>query len=331
MIHIKNLTKKYPIRGKRSSWKTGLAEALMFREKEYLTALDNVSLHIRMGEILGILGPNGAGKTTLLKVIAGFLLPDSGSVSVNGYDIIKNRHEVRTSCNFLRAGGWVIFDYKYPINKLLMFWGVFLGLGLNESKKRVDYVLESVGLMDKKKEYVENLSFGMRQKLNLARCLMVPRPIYLMDEPTTNIDPYSANFIRGFIKNKLTADATTVVLATHNLWEAEMICDRVIILYEGKVLMIGSSEEIKNRIASETAILKLDSISKDVLNRISSLNFVVDVVRKDDFIKIYGREMRKNLPVILKICENSKITYVDVIEPSLNEIFIQLMEKKDAE
>jgi len=331
MIKIKNLVKKYPIVNPNKNLKQHLKEALKLEKKSLLTALDDVSFDVKKGEIFGVLGPNGAGKTTLLKVLAGFLLPEGGTVSVNGFDVIRERHEVRTSCNFLRAGGWVIFDYKFKISTMLKYWGVFLGLPLSEAKERVNYTLEKVGLLDKKDDYVENLSYGMRQKLNLARCLMTYRPIYLMDEPTTNIDPYSADFIRRFIQTELRREGATTVLATHNLWEAEQICDRIAILMGGKILTIGTVDEIKLKYALDTAVIQIKPITDDIRKKIKALGFVGDVVPKSDFVMIYGKDLKKNICEILEICyeSKSKITYLDIIKPSLNEVFIQLMRDKN--
>lgn len=108
---------------------------------------------------------------------------------------------MRTSVNILMSGGWVVFDYKLSIYNNLKFWGVAGGLRLDEVKKRIEDVLKIVGLDDKKDDFPENLSAGLRQKMNLARCLLSDRPVYLLDEPTSNVDPYSAEFIRKFIKD----------------------------------------------------------------------------------------------------------------------------------
>lgn len=297
------------------------------KEKLYVEALDDIGFDVKKGEILGILGPNGAGKTTLLKVVAGFLLPENGNVSVNGFDIVEERNSVRTSCSFLRAEGWIIFDYKYPIYKNLEYWAVFMGLGLGEARKRIDPVLKDVGLYEKRTDYPENLSAGMRQKLNLARCLLAPRPIFLLDEPTANIDPYSANFLRKFFKERLRALRTTTLLATHNLWEAEMICDRVAILHKGKLLMIGSTSELKDKLGEEMAFIGLGACSKDVRKEVESLEFITGVKRTDKGLQVYGRGLKVNILEVLDICrEHCVVKSLEIKEPSLNEVFIQLIE-----
>lgn len=238
MIKIKNLTKRYKITSKKK-W--------LLRKPDYLTALNNVNFDIKSGEIFGVLGPNGAGKTTLLKIIAGLLIPEKGRVKINSYDIYRNRNEIRNSVNFLMSSGWVIFDYKLSISFNLKFWGMMHGLSSENIDKKIDKVLNLVGLREKKNEFIENLSSGMRQKVNLARCLLVERSIYLLDEPTIGIDAISANFIREFIKNKLKKHGRTLVLATHNLWEAEELCDRFAILHKGNLLFSGRFSELKKK------------------------------------------------------------------------------------
>lgn len=332
MIEIHNLTKCYPLRDRNTNWKTAFAEGIGLRKPQTIRALDNINVEIEQGEIIGILGPNGAGKTTALKVIAGFLIPEEGEVRVNGCDIISERKKVRVSCNFLRSGGWVIFDYKYPIHRLLEFWGIFMGLRKKEARERIDGVLETVGLIDKKTDFPEHLSAGMRQKLNLARCLMVPRPVYLLDEPTANIDPYSGDFIRKFVKDKLAKEGTTIVLATHNLWEAEMMCDRIVILDKGKVLKIGPAAEIKKAVGEESVVLELESLPEGLLQEIQELSFVVDLRQKEKVLKVYGKDLHRNVFQILDVCNKyTTPKHISMQEPSLNEIFVQLIGEANKE
>ncbi|HIK00939.1 TPA: ABC transporter ATP-binding protein [archaeon] len=231
MIKTTNLTKRYPLPGKMG----------------FVTALNRVSLEIKEGEIYGLVGPNGAGKTTLLKTIAGLLIPEKGTVSVNGKDIIEDREQVRGSIEFLMSSGWIIFDYKLPLNFNLKYWGVMQGLGLNEAEKKAEEVLKLIGLGEYADASPENLSAGMRQKLNIARILLTEKPIYLLDEPTTGLDAVSANFTRNFIKKNLKKHDRTIIMATHNLWEAEELCDRIGILNKGKLLFSGTIAELKKK------------------------------------------------------------------------------------
>lgn len=326
-IEIKDITKKYRI-SKNDDWKKKLKRSLKIESQDYLTALNKISLSIKKGEIFGILGPNGAGKTTLIKILAGLLLPENGKAAINGYDIFKDRKKVRTSVNILMSGGWIIFDYKLSIYNNLKFWGVAEGVKLGEIKKRTGEVLKIVGLYDRKDDFPENLSAGLRQKMNLARCLLSDRPIYLLDEPTSNVDPYSAEFIRKFIK-EMKKDGKTIVLATHNLWEAEMLCDRIAILNRGNILTMDETEKIKKRIGKEILTVELEKITPELIREISLFSFVEKVIEEKNKLKIYG-SIKKNVPGLIDTCrKHTNIIGVDIKESSLNDVFIQLITEKE--
>ncbi|MBU3902248.1 MAG: ATP-binding cassette domain-containing protein, partial [Candidatus Thermoplasmatota archaeon] len=322
------ITKKYRIREKGYNWKKNLKQLLKIEKQDYLTALNKVSFSVKKGEIFGILGPNGAGKTTLIKILAGLLLPENGKAAIKSYDIFKEREKVRTSVNILMSGGWVVFDYKLSIYNNLKFWGVAGGLRLDEVKKRIEDVLKIVGLDDKRDDFPENLSAGLRQKMNLARCLLSDRAIYLLDEPTSNVDPYSAEFIRKFIKD-MKKDGKTVVLATHNLWEAEMLCDRIAILNRGNVLVLDETERIKKRIGKEVLTVDLEKITPGLVKEISSFPFVEKVIEEKNRLNVYGK-IKKNMPVLIDTCrKHTNIIGVDMKESSLNGVFIQLITEKE--
>jgi ABC-2 type transport system ATP-binding protein len=326
-IEIENITKKYRI-SKGFNWKKNLKQLLKMEKPDYLTALNKVSFSVKKGEIFGILGPNGAGKTTLIKILAGLLLPENGKAAINNYDLIKDREKVRTSVNILMSGGWIIFDYKLSIYNNLKFWGVAEGLRLSEVKKRIEEVLKIVGLEDKKDDFPENLSAGLRQKMNLARCLLSDRPIYLLDEPTSNVDPYSSEFIRKFIR-EMKKDGKTVVLATHNLWEAEMLCDRIAILNRGSILILDETRAIKERIGKEILTVELEKITPGIIRGISSFGFVEKVIEEKNILKIYGN-IKRNMPVVIDLCRKyTNIISVDMKESSLNDVFLQLITEKE--
>lgn len=327
-IKIENITKKYKIRGKNHTWKKHLQQTLKIEEPEYLTALKNINFSVNAGEIFGILGPNGAGKTTLIKILAGLLLPENGTATVNDYDVFKDREKVRTSVNILMSGGWIIFDYKLSIYNNLKFWGVTEGVRLSEVKERVEDVLKTVDLYDRKDDFPENLSAGLRQKMNLARCLLSDRPIYLLDEPTANVDPYSAGFIRDYIL-KMKGEGKTIILATHNLWEAEMLCDRIAILNKGEILALDKTESVKKRIGTEVLIIKLGKNSPTLIKEIASFDFVGNIVDKEDILEIYG-SVKKHVPKIIDVCrKHTNVISVDMKESSLNDVFIQLITEKE--
>ncbi len=340
MIEVENVVKKYPIKREARNWRDALAKTFKRKKMTDMTALYKVCMDVQKGEIVGILGPNGAGKTTLIKILAGLLLPDEGRATVNYYDVVKHRKNVRTSVNLLRSGGWIMFDYKLSVYNNLKYWGIVQGLGWKDIKSKIREALEVVRLADKINEYPENLSAGMRQKMGLALCLLSDRPIYLLDEPTANVDPYSANFIREFIRDELAGNGKTVVLATHNLWEAEMICDRIAILLKGCVVMFDSTEVIKRRREGGYILINVLNLSDRLVDDISTLDFVRSVFPKSVRgtegegqyqLEIHG-DVEEHLQEILEVClVYTEVESMETKDASLNDIFMEMMERIDSD
>lgn len=340
MIEVANIFKRYPIRGNGYKWRNGLLNKLTGRKAHELTALYNVTLDVKPGEIVGILGPNGAGKTTLIKILAGLLIPEEGRASVNYYDVINNRNKVRTSVNLLRSGGWVMFDYKLSVYNNLKYWGIVQGLGWNEIKPRIREILDIVRLEDKINEYPENLSAGMRQKMCLALCLLCDRPVYLLDEPTANIDPFTANFIRDFVRRKIAGSGKTVLLATHNLWEAEMICDRIAILLKGCVILFDRTEIIKARRRGGYIIINVLELTDELINELQTLHYVRAVYpgcirgpKGDEQyqVEIHG-DVEEHMQELLEVClSHGEVVSMETKDPSLNDIYMEMMEAIEAD
>ncbi len=330
MIELECIWKSYKIRNPEYDFRKNRA-AEKFID---IDALRGIYLNIDKREVFGLLGPNGAGKTTLIKVIAGLLMPDRGEGTINGYDLFKQRDAVRTSVNLLRSGDWVIFDYKLSLVHNLRYWGAVMGVPWKDLDEIIDDVLKGLDLYSKRKEYPENLSAGMRQKLSLARCMLVNRPIYLLDEPTANIDPISANFIRLFARHGLAKMGKTVLLATHNLWEAEMICDKIMIIKDGDTVIQGPKDLIKQKKGEEYALLSVEAMSNALLEKLNALPFVEKInpievpeqLSEVHHLQVFG-EIKMNLQeLILAASSETTVVRVELKEPNLNEIFFRLME-----
>jgi ABC-2 type transport system ATP-binding protein len=327
MIEVENVFKRYPVRGEGYDWRNALIKAITRKKGDELTALYNVSIDVQEGEIVGVLGPNGAGKTTLIKILAGLLIPDEGCATV-------------TSVNLLRSGGWVMFDYKLTVYNNLKYWGIVQGLSWNEIDPKIKEVLGIVRLEDKINEFPEGLSAGMRQKMCLALSLLSDRPVYLLDEPTANMDPYSANFIREFVRDELAGSGKTVLLATHNLWEAEMICNRIAILLKGCVVLFDSTEVIKGRREGGYISINVFKLTDGLIDDLSSLGFVKSVLpgcvrgpKGDEQyqIEIHGN-VEEHLQELLEICfAHTEVVSLETKDPSLNEIFMEMMERIDSD
>lgn len=196
-------------------------------------ALKGVDLSIRQGEFFGLLGPNGAGKTTLINSILGLVKPNSGFIHVMGYDIRKDPIAAK---RYLGLSPQEINIHAYfPVGKVMEFQGGFYGLSLQESKTRGEKLLKRFGLWEKRKVGRFRLSGGMQRRLMIARALMGKPKILILDEPTAGIDVELRHELWEFLKN-LNSDGTTILLTTHYIEEAELLCERVGIIHQGKIV-----------------------------------------------------------------------------------------------
>ncbi len=215
-----------------------------FARAGQVTGLAGVSLEVRHGEIFGLLGPNGAGKTTLLKILACLILPTEGSAVVNGARIGAEDRAVKQSIGFVTSDERS-FYWRLTGAENLAFFASLYGLGPAEALGRSRQLIESMELAAVAATQFMNYSSGMKQRLAIARALLHDPPILCLDEPTRSLDPIAAKHLRRFVAERLCRDrGKTVILATHNLQEAEELCGRLAILDRGRVLRKGSVAEI---------------------------------------------------------------------------------------
>jgi ABC-2 type transport system ATP-binding protein len=205
-------------------------------------ALRGLDLNIARGEVHGLLGPNGAGKTTLCRILATVLLPSSGSVRVLGYDVTRQATAVRRSIGVVFGGDRGLYP-RLTARQNLRFWAALHGLPSAQGRAVGDRLLERVGLSERADERVEHYSRGMRQRLHLARGLVGDPALLLLDEPTSGMDPVAAIEFRTFV-TELRDEGRTLLLATHNMAEAQQLCDRVTLIDQGCALATGSPERL---------------------------------------------------------------------------------------
>ncbi|HEY4717161.1 MAG TPA: ABC transporter ATP-binding protein [bacterium] len=209
------------------------------------TAVNGLNLEVKKGEVFGLLGPNGAGKTTTFKIIAGLLLPTSGTVLVKEHDILKDPVGAKQLIGFIP-------DRPYLYEKLTGFeFMQFIGdlRSLKDSKERIDYILDLFELFSWKNELIEGYSHGMKQRLTFAASLLHRPPVLIVDEPVVGLDPKGARLIKGIFQ-KMREEGRTILMSTHILEIAEELCDRIAIMNEGGLIAIGTLDEIR-RIANE--------------------------------------------------------------------------------
>ena len=239
IIETFNLTKRYP------QIKRYHEIIIHPFQKREITALDGVNIRVERGEVFGLLGPNGAGKTTLIKTLCTLLLPNEGTALVNGYDIVKEEREVKRSIGYV-VNDERSFYWRLTGRQNLEFFAILNNLAPDQANRRIEEVLRLVGLEANGDKRVKDYSTGMKQKLAIARGMLSDPEVLFLDEPTRSLDPMIAKSLREFIKRNIAeGQGKTVFLSTHNLGEAEELCDRLAIIDRGKIKACGTLDEMK--------------------------------------------------------------------------------------
>ncbi|MHB8585045.1 MAG: ABC transporter ATP-binding protein [Thermoplasmatota archaeon] len=216
-------------------------------------ALDGVNLEVRQGELFGLLGPNGAGKTTLVKILATLLLPTSGEAYVDGFDVRTDSDAIRQKLGVVLGGERALY-WRLTGRENLWYFAQLYNIPSNVAKAKAANVLEIVGLSDRADDRVENYSKGMKQRLHIARGLLTDPQILLLDEPTIGLDPHAARTLRELIRALVREQGRTVVLTTHYMYEADELSDRIAILHRGKVVALGTPQDLKRDYGSSGMI-----------------------------------------------------------------------------
>jgi ABC-2 type transport system ATP-binding protein len=293
-----------------------------------LVAVDDVSFTVREGEIFGLLGPNGAGKTTSINMICGVLKPDGGRVLIGGKDIWLESKAVKRHLGVVPQEIAVYEDLSARDN--LNFWASLYGLSGAELRSRVNEALTLVGLSDRACDRVKGFSGGMKRRLNLCMGLLHQPKVLLLDEPTVGIDPQARLNILDVVRRVATA-GTTVLYTTHYMDEAQELCDRIAIIDHGKILTVGTLEEL-TRLAGEAEVLRLtgpfdDPSARDRLNDLEG----VRVLKADGRLAVLsvdsdGPGLLSVLPTIL--AADLGVEDVSIQQPNLQSVFISLTGKE---
>jgi len=213
-----------------------------------IRALDELSFHIKQGEIYGLIGPNGAGKTTALRMISTLILPTSGNVEIFGLDAVNQAGEVRKIISYLpeEAGAYPnLSGWEY-----LKFMAKFYTKNASELEKIINEAAKISGLADRLKDKAKTYSKGMKRRLLVARALMTRPKLAVLDEPASGLDVLHAYYVRGIIKTYVKEHGVTVLLSSHNMLEVEYLCDRVALVNKGKIVVEGKSDELKQKYES---------------------------------------------------------------------------------
>lgn len=232
----------------------GVTKIFKERHGRTVTALNQVTVSVGRGEIFALLGPNGAGKTTLLKILASLMIPDSGQVRIFGQDLAKNEDRVKPWISFTQSEERS-FYWRLTGRQNLEFFAALYGLNSREARRRIAHVAKVFGIEDLEKPYQE-YSTGTKNRLALARSLLVEARLLLMDEPTRSLDPAAAAHWRALIRKSTAEHGLTVLFTSHNTTEVEGLADRMAILCDGKVAACGSLQELRSQAGLEGAGLE---------------------------------------------------------------------------
>lgn len=291
---------------------------------EDLTAVDNLNLNIDKGEIFGLLGPNGAGKTTTVLILSTVIKPSSGTAVVGGYDVRKNPNDVRKLIGICFQEPkllWVSAPWD-----VLNWHAKVCGLSTQERKRRVKQVLKDVNMWNSRGKRVHGLSGGMKKRVEIAKILIQRPEIAFVDEPTAQIDVVGKHKIWNMIR-ELRDEGSTIILATNELYEADVLSDRVSIMHKGKMLVCDTPKTLKDSIPGGdiVEIQAEKEVSKEVLQDLDSLQEVVDLaVLKPNNLKVHLNRVEEIVPQIMELFvkKGVQVRSIHMSEPSLDDVFV---------
>ena len=294
------------------------------------TAVDEIEFEVYRGEIFGFLGPNGAGKTTTQRMLTSLLTPTGGSIRIDQKDITQYTREVKSIVGMVPEESNVYNELTAWDN--LMFTGQLYRIPRKERKKNAQELLELFGLWEKKNIKVENYSKGMKRRLSIAMGVIHQPQVLFLDEPTPGLDPRSARTIRELIKD-LNKNGCTIFLTTHQIEEANQLCDRIAIIDHGRIAVIDSPENLKTRIKGVQSVeISLEATttqksSKEYGSDFPQLPGVRNVIKIGDKWRLYTDDPTNLLSTLFKYAENNQahIITLNTLTPSLEEVYLDII------
>jgi len=308
--------------------KTIVVDGLTKRFNEVL-AVDNVSFEAEEGESFGLVGANGAGKTTTLLLLATVLNPDSGSATICGHSILRQRDEVRKSIGIVFEE--MSLDIQLSGRENLDFHARMYHLPKEIREERVAEVLEVVGLRDKAEIQVKDYSGGMQRQLEIARSMLTHPRVLLLDEPTVGLDVQTRRFLWGYVRELNRQQGVTVLLATHYIEEADYLCDRVGIMDKGRIITIDTPQGLKDSIGKNVISLRLDSQShEDSARLFGRLPWVKKLQENNGLLELTLSKEDINLADIAKLAKENglAISSMHLRKPSLEDVFLHYAGKQ---
>ena len=295
-------------------------------------AVDNLSFVIEEGEVFGLLGPNGAGKTTTIRMLAGLISPSKGSAKVKGFTVGSDSLKVRETVGILTENP-SLYERLTAFENMDFFAEAY---GLSDQQKKQDRIkqlLTFFGLWERRNARVATFSKGMKQKLAIARALVHEPPVLFLDEPTSGLDPESSKEVRDLIAILSANEKVTVLLCTHNLEDAQKLCFRVMIINRGKKVIVGRTNDLRNRISGTLKVeITLKNLTPEIVTAVKNIPHVKQVHQDESTSKfsVNVDDIESDTPeLVKKVVEvGGLILGVNVVRPSLEEAYIKLIKEE---
>jgi ABC-2 type transport system ATP-binding protein len=295
------------------------------------TAVDDLSLQVKEGEIFGFLGPNGAGKSTTIRMLCTLAKPTSGSALIAGYDLMDEPSNVRENIGLV-AEKMIMYDTLTAAENL-RFFGKLYAIPKQKREERIDELLRLVDMEEWKDTQISKFSTGMKQRINVIRALLPEPKILFMDEPTLGLDPQTTVSIREIIRD-INKDGVTIILTTHAMTEAEALSDRIAIIDHGKIAALDSPQNLKNTLAnSDTTIFttKIMNLSTDMIEKIRSVEVVTALAQQDDQnlkISAKGDDALNQIIDAIRLEGGEIFSITNSNESTLEDVFLSVTGKE---
>jgi ABC-2 type transport system ATP-binding protein len=304
MIEVDNLTKKFG----------------------EITAVDNLTFHVAKGEVFGLLGPNGAGKTTTIRMLCCLITRTSGDARIGGYQIGNGADSLAIRKLIGLVPDNVGLYEELSAYENLDYYGRLYECPEGERKERIAYFLKMMDLWEKRDQPVSDFSKGMKQKVAVARALIHDPTLLFFDEPTANLDPESSRVVRDIIL-ELKKGGRTIFLNTHNLDEAQRICDRIGIL-KTKLLTVNTPEQLERTVWGNRTVIQVEQINDPILTAVRKLNPKGLSVEENRIILALTDPQKENPDFVQEIVSaGGRIQYVTQLNPGLEETYIKIIEE----
>jgi len=291
------------------------------------TAVDHVSFNVKKGEVFGLLGPNGAGKTTIIRMLSTLTRPTEGTATIGDYDIVKNDDKVRKLIGLVSEK--IIMYDRLTAKENLWFFGCLYNIPKEILSQRIDELLGLVQLGKWKDSQVGAFSTGMRQRMNVIRALLNMPEVLFLDEPTLGLDPQSSFEVREFIKKINRENETTIIITTHMMIEADMLCDRIGIIDHGKIAALDTPTNLKKLVSgANTTVMELEiaNLTSNMIASIQSRKCVNSISQDNStHIKVHadGNEAFDTIIDAIR-AEKGKISSIESLQPTLEDVFLHI-------